>query len=334
MWSSNITGEHYTRDFPDVNIFPPRLSFPTVNTGAGGDGGSTADRRCTRSRTTCRCSMGTHALKFGANYNYLRDLGILNGNEHFATLMFFDDPSVILSNSNGRYPQGFQTPGIVRQWQQANGGAINGAGYWADTLSNAQQFSTWFQDDWRVHAAADAEPGRPLRRRLQPMDQKNFANNATRLALEAIGDPNGGYAEDAEEGHLAAGRICLRPVGRRAAGAARRLRALLRSVQHSSGGGRHLVAEPSPAERAGHADEYGDWRRPAGHLPLRASIRCRRSRPKANSWRPTRPGQWIGPTTSIRARTRRTSAMPTRWRPTPCSRSTTRTSRGGTSCGS
>ena len=65
---------------------------------------------------------GTHALKFGANYNYLPDLGILNANEHFATLTFFDDPSVILSNSNGRYPQGFQTPGIVRQWQQANGG--------------------------------------------------------------------------------------------------------------------------------------------------------------------------------------------------------------------
>ena len=39
---SAITGEHYTRDFPNVDIFPPRLSFPAVNTGAGGgrsDGG-------------------------------------------------------------------------------------------------------------------------------------------------------------------------------------------------------------------------------------------------------------------------------------------------------
>jgi hypothetical protein len=33
--TSNITGEHYTRDFPNVHYFLPRLSFPTVNTGAG-----------------------------------------------------------------------------------------------------------------------------------------------------------------------------------------------------------------------------------------------------------------------------------------------------------
>ena len=26
---SNITGEHYIRDFPNVDIFPPRLAFPT-----------------------------------------------------------------------------------------------------------------------------------------------------------------------------------------------------------------------------------------------------------------------------------------------------------------
>ena len=28
---SNITGEHYIRDFPNVDIFPPRLQFPTVD---------------------------------------------------------------------------------------------------------------------------------------------------------------------------------------------------------------------------------------------------------------------------------------------------------------
>jgi hypothetical protein len=50
---------------------------------------------------------------------------------------------VIFNNTNGRYPQGFQTPGIVRQWQQANGGAVNGQGYWADTLNDVKQFSTW-----------------------------------------------------------------------------------------------------------------------------------------------------------------------------------------------
>ena len=112
-----LTGEHYSRDFPRVNFFPPRLSFPAVNTGAGGNGGGPGELDRMQIKDDVSLLAGTHALKFGANFNYHPRLGGLNANEHFATLTFFDDPSVILSNSNGRYPQGFQTPGIVSRWQ-------------------------------------------------------------------------------------------------------------------------------------------------------------------------------------------------------------------------
>ena len=139
---SNITGEHYIRDFPNVNIFPPRLAFPTVNTGQGGSGGTTSNRYVIQFKDDFSSQRGAHALKFGANYNDLQNLGIINANEHFATLTFFDDPSTIRNNTNGRYPQGFQTPGIVRLWQQANGGAVNGQGYVSDTTTDVKQFGT------------------------------------------------------------------------------------------------------------------------------------------------------------------------------------------------
>ena len=100
--------------------------FPAVSTGAGGDAGTLADRYVFQIKDDVSLLKGNHQLKMGVNFNRLYNLGILNGNEHYATLFFFDDPSVILNNTNGRYPQGFQTPGIVRQWQQANGGAVNG----------------------------------------------------------------------------------------------------------------------------------------------------------------------------------------------------------------
>src|SRR4029453_11580189 len=112
---SNITGEHYTRDFPTVDIFAPRLNFPSVTTGAGGDAGTQSHRIVYQTRGALSLLKGNHQLKTGFNFNYLRHLGIRNGNEHYATLMFFDDPSTILNNTNGRYPQGFQTPGIVRR---------------------------------------------------------------------------------------------------------------------------------------------------------------------------------------------------------------------------
>jgi hypothetical protein len=109
----------------------------------------------------------------------------------FATLTFFDDPLTIINNTNGRYPQGFQTPGILRTWQQANGGAINGQGYWADTITNAQQFGTWLQDDWRINPKLTLNLGLRYDIDINLMDEDEFELNATRQILAKIGDPNG-----------------------------------------------------------------------------------------------------------------------------------------------
>jgi hypothetical protein len=172
-----------------VNFFPPRLSFPTVNTGAGGGAGSVTDYDMIQIKDDVSLLSGNHALKFGANYQYSFRIGVLNGNEHFATLTFFDDPSVILGNSNGRYPQGFQTPGIVSRWQQANGGALNGVGNWAHSRRDISQFSGWFQDDWRATPRLTLNLGLRYDIDMNYLDEKHNGDNLTRLVLEAIGSP-------------------------------------------------------------------------------------------------------------------------------------------------
>jgi hypothetical protein len=188
--TSNVTGLHYTRDFPNVDIFPPRLSFPSVTTGSGGSGGSLTNTYVIQLRDDVSLLMGNHAIKLGGNYNALPNLGLLNNNEHFATLTFFDDPSVIVSNSNGRYPQGFQTPGIVRQWQQANGGAMNGVGTSAESRHFTAQAMGWVQDDWRASSRLTLNLGVRYDRDINLLDQQHWENNATRLVLLAIGNPN------------------------------------------------------------------------------------------------------------------------------------------------
>src|SRR5258705_6432511 len=193
-----VTGKPYPRDFPSVDVLGPRLAFPSVTTGAGGDAGTQSTRRVYQMRDDVSLLEGNHAMKFGANFNYLWHLGILNGNEHYATLTFFDDPLTIINNTNGRYPQGFQTPGILRTWQQANGGAINGQGYWANTITNAQQFGKWFQDDWRMSPKLTLNLRLHYDIDLNLMDDHELTLNATRQALEKFGYPYGGFSRPLE----------------------------------------------------------------------------------------------------------------------------------------
>jgi hypothetical protein len=101
-----VTGKHYTRDFPSVDILGPRLSFPSVNTGAGGDAGTQSTRRVYQLRDDVSLLEGDHSLKMGVNYNYLWHLGILNGNEMFATLTFFDDPLAFFNEARNAFARG------------------------------------------------------------------------------------------------------------------------------------------------------------------------------------------------------------------------------------
>jgi Carboxypeptidase regulatory-like domain len=182
--TSAVTGEHYTRDFPRVPVFsnPPSLSFPSVTVGAGGAGGSLTDTYVIQVKDDISQLLGNHAIKTGVDIKALPKLGLLNANEHFPTLTFFDDPSVILSNSNGRYPQGLSTPGVVRQWQQANPVRSEDINY------GAKQFATWFQDDWRATARLTLNLGVRYDVDMNFYDQRNIANNATREVLLAIGN--------------------------------------------------------------------------------------------------------------------------------------------------
>jgi hypothetical protein len=263
--TSAVSGLHYTRDFPNVPVFsnPPSLSFPSVTVGAGGAGGSLTDTYVIEFKDDISQLRGNHALKTGVDFKNLPKLGLLNANEHFPTVTFFDDPSVILSNSNGRYPQGLATPGVARQWQQANPVRSE------DINEGAKQFSTWFQDDWRATPQADIEPRRPLRHRLQLL--RSAEHRQQRHAAGAAGDRQHELqrrSEDPDQGHFSSCRVCLGPVGQRHARAARRLRALFRSVQHRRRR-RRLGPEQAAVERARDADQHDLRGRPARDLQVR-----------------------------------------------------------------
>jgi outer membrane receptor protein involved in Fe transport len=120
----------------------PNLQFPSVQSGANVNVPQKTTVRKYQMRDDFSWQMGVHSLKAGVNY-IPTDLGGFfffgaNGYQIF----FFDDPLTILSD-HATYPQGFSTPGAVREIAFSTG---NG-----DTSQpRVHQLALYLQDDYKV----------------------------------------------------------------------------------------------------------------------------------------------------------------------------------------
>jgi hypothetical protein len=178
--------DHYHRDYPNVPRPPDvgNLLFPFGNTGFAALTPYNVYQNMWQFKDTVTLQMGTHGLKMGGDYSWMPRFGgeaLLS----FGQFTFFDDPSVIVSNSNGRYPQGFHTPGIVRQWR---GGANIKTNNYA--ISGTSQVKAYFQDDWRVRRRLTLNLGVRYDVDRNFYDQDGgYPNNLTYAVLKGIGSP-------------------------------------------------------------------------------------------------------------------------------------------------
>ena len=128
--------------------------------------------------------VGRHSLKVGIDYSKLPTFyaNLLFGSP--GSIAFFDDPSVIVNNTNGRYPQGFQTPGIVRSIATSSLARVDG---W----SNKAWFGAAFaQDDWKLTSQLTLNLG--VRYDINEMSNNCcWDKNRTYQILKAIGHPYG-----------------------------------------------------------------------------------------------------------------------------------------------
>ncbi len=120
----------------------PLMQFPSVATGPNANTPQQTLSRKYQFRNDLTWQTSRHGMKFGVNY-IKTDLG---GYFYFGasgyTVAWFDDP-VTISTNRTRYPQGFQTPGAVRNIQFAAGEASH--------VQTIHQLAFYAQDDWRVN---------------------------------------------------------------------------------------------------------------------------------------------------------------------------------------
>ncbi len=181
-------GPLYSSGYPNVPEGPPALEFPSVTMGGSGGARIAGHKLLPGFRGNVSMQRGTHALTFGAGYNRFEEIGFDRwATDAFGLLSFFDDPSVIVSNSNGRYPQGFQTPGIVRQSLR---GPLAFVGAKVDSPA---QFMSWLQDDWRMTPRLTLNLGVRYDLDINLYDQRRFEQNPTYQILADIGNPYGAF---------------------------------------------------------------------------------------------------------------------------------------------
>ncbi len=90
-----------------------RLSFPSVSTGVEGAAPFTNQTKRGQIKDDFSKQIGRNTFKFGGDFSHYFLYGGNFAVNSPGTISFFDDPGTIVNNTNGKYPQGFATPGIV-----------------------------------------------------------------------------------------------------------------------------------------------------------------------------------------------------------------------------
>jgi hypothetical protein len=194
---------------------PQRLVFPSVSTGQVGGGSfslwTDLDNKL-EVRDDLSKQLGRHAIKIGARYIFMPIFGGIFGSPGPGGITFFDDPSVIVNNTNGRYPQGFLTPGIVRQLQivsQTNGDYSSAEkSMHSGGLTDCQRLGTpdcarndwgspdfnvgaYVQDDFRVSPKLTLNLGVRFDAYNYMGSDQHLAASRSLKILKAIGSPYG-----------------------------------------------------------------------------------------------------------------------------------------------
>lgn len=167
------------------NCLSRRLTFPSVSTGPSNGFPHWHNwENKIEFRDDFSKQLSRHGLKFGVDYMPVPLYGGIFGGGSPGNITFFDDPSVIVGNTNGRYPQGFQTPGIVRSITVVSGTIGN---YESESAWN---FGAYAQDDFRVTPRITLNLG--VRYDVyEYMNQPSLEKNRTYLTLKALGSPYG-----------------------------------------------------------------------------------------------------------------------------------------------
>lgn len=158
----------------------PQLNFPGgISIGANTNVPQATLERKFQFRDDFSWQAGKHGMKFGTNYIHTKLGGFFFFGSKGYTISWFDSPLTIKNNTNGKYPQGFATPGAVANISFADGEGTHD--------QQIHQLAFYFQDDYKVRPNFTLNLG--LRWDANIGNLPDQTNNRTILLLKKLNHP-------------------------------------------------------------------------------------------------------------------------------------------------
>jgi hypothetical protein len=166
------------------------LTFPSVSIGRPANNDHYFLESKMEFRDDFSFQKGAHAWKIGADFAMFPTLGIVsNLGGPCGGINFFNDPSTIANNTDGLYPLGFLTPGIVSSIGQGTCSAGGPAGN--TDLASPKQAGVYVQDDWKATRRLTLNFGLRYDVDINMVDQTRLHGSVIYQALKAINNQYG-----------------------------------------------------------------------------------------------------------------------------------------------